>query len=374
MRAGAHAAQGTRRDSGRHLAVVAEGAAGPALAKSWAGPLPEAAWPRWDVFAAAAPAGSLFQTAWWYQAWGIRPEIIALTDAAGEISAGMAVMVGRQLGFSAIRRPTMTPINAPLVRLAEASQGRRGQSEIRQQLQRLLAALPRVAMVDIACHDGLLEPAQFHWSGFDSMLGLTYVIPAGTADWRAGLGAGRRSQLRKAEREFAACGCRLDLDPPIAEVGTLLAGTAELKNYRRSARRWLDRLAPWWEAVAEHDAGRLYGVRAADGTLLCATVLVWDGRRAYYLGGGIRPALRRASHLNGLLFARMIDDALGHGLDFDFEGSVLPGVERYFRDWGGEPRPTYRFVKLASPAAFALWQAYRFFSVHRRPLAGGTSD
>jgi hypothetical protein len=96
---------------------------------------------------------------------------------------------------------------------------------------------------------------------------------------------------------------------------------------------------------------------------------VWDQRKAYYLGGGVQTEIRRSSHLNCLLFERMIDDALARGLDFDFEGSILHGVERFFRAWGGTLQPTYRFIKIASPAAFALWQAYRFWSIHRRPLA-----
>ncbi len=324
--------------------------------------LPPAEWFRWDDFVEQAPQGSLFQTAWWHQAWGAQPEIVVTTNGDGAITAGMALQLGRRFGFRALCRPAMTPINAPVLGRTEHP------SQVRQQLERLFAGLPRLAFVDFAMHTGLLEPAQFDWLGFDALLGITYVIPAGTADWRAAMTSRRRGQLKKARAELRQRNASLDNAPAIEEVAALLAETAAIKSYRRSARAFLPRVAAWWHAVAERQAGRLYGLRAASGELLCATVLVWDRRKAYYLGGGLQPEIRRASHLNCLLFERMIDDALGRGLAFDFEGSVLPGVERYFREWGGQQQPTYRFIKIRSPAAFALWQAYRFLQVHRRPL------
>ena len=332
--------------------------------------LPMADWDRWDAFVGDEPLGSLFQTAWWYQAWGVQPEIVAVTDPNGDITAGMAVQIGRRFGFRAICRPTMTPVNAPIIRLPGNGSAGSRQSHIRQQLQLLIANLPKVAMIDVALHDDLLETAQFHWLGFDAMIGLTYVIPADTADWRAGMSPQRRRHLKKASNELVERGGSLDPAPPVAEVAALLANTAEVKNYRRSVQSDLARIEPWWRAVEKHGAGRLYGLRDASGQLLCASVLVWDKRKAYYLGGGVQPAIRRSSHLNCLLFEQMINDSLARGLDFDFEGSMLHGVERFFRAWGGLPRPTYRFIKIGSPAAFACWQTYRFFNLHRRPLLG----
>jgi hypothetical protein len=62
----------------------------------------------------------------------------------------------------------------------------------------------------------------------------------------------------------------------------------------------------------------------------------------------------------------MIEDAHAMSLDFDFEGSVLPGVERYFRSFGAELRPVYRVLKLVSPWAFFVWHGYRYWTKHRR--------
>ncbi len=67
-----------------------------------------------------------------------------------------------------------------------------------------------------------------------------------------------------------------------------------------------------------------------------------------------------------LLFERMIKDALEMGLDFDFEGSSLMGVERFYRGWGGEMRPCFRATKIPSPIVYFGLKARKYLSLHRK--------
>ena len=55
----------------------------------------------------------------------------------------------------------------------------------------------------------------------------------------------------------------------------------------------------------------------------------------------------------------MVDDAHDMGLDFDFEGSLLQGVERFFRGWGGELRLIHRLIKIPSAFAYVRWKGER---------------
>ncbi len=70
--------------------------------------------------------------------------------------------------------------------------------------------------------------------------------------------------------------------------------------------------------------------------------VVWDRHAAYYLLGGGDPELRTsgASSLlmwEAILRAREVTDV------FDFEGSMLKPVERFFRAFGGHQTP-YLYV------------------------------
>src|SRR5208282_3089264 len=103
------------------------------------------------------------------------------------------------------------------------------------------------------------------------------------------------------------------------------------------------------------------------GEAMAADILIWDRHTAYSILGGIRADLRKDSRVGTILLERMIGEAHGRNLDFDFEGSALPGVERFMRSFGAELRPMTRVVKFRSPLAFALWQTHRYFTRHCRP-------
>ena len=69
--------------------------------------------------------------------------------------------------------------------------------------------------------------------------------------------------------------------------------------------------------------------------------VVWDGNAAYYLLGGADPALRTSGASSLLLWealrrARDVTDV------FDFEGSMLAPVERFFRGFGAVQTPYLR--------------------------------
>jgi hypothetical protein len=99
---------------------------------------------------------------------------------------------------------------------------------------------------------------------------------------------------------------------------------------------------------------------------MISNMLVYDKQTMFSLFGGMREDLRRVSHVGVFLLDRMIRDAHQMGLNYDFEGSVLPGVEYFMRSFGGELHPLYRVVKFPSPLSYLVWHGYRYLTKHRR--------
>jgi hypothetical protein len=320
---------------------------------------------RWDLFLAGTENGTIFHAAWWYRAWEIEPEVRVLEGDGGRIQAGICYARGRKWGGSAILRPPLSPRNGPAY-LPSGRQGRPARySHAKQMVQAVLPLLPRVSVYDLILSPGDIDIQPYLWNGFDALVAYTYVIPKEDAGaWREGASEKQRRNLRKAHEEASASGYTLVVDPPFEEVRPVLAETPALKGY--SISRHFAVMPRWWEAVRARDAGRSYLLRDREGRGACAALMVWDHRSAYYLAGGMRGDLRKTARSNLLLFERMIDDAHERGLDFDFEGSTVPGVEYFFRRLGGELRPFYRVIKIPSPLVFSLWQAHRFLTRHRR--------
>jgi lipid II:glycine glycyltransferase (peptidoglycan interpeptide bridge formation enzyme) len=68
----------------------------------------------------------------------------------------------------------------------------------------------------------------------------------------------------------------------------------------------------------------------------------------YYLFGGMDEAYGD-SGAKSLLFWKAINMASEKNLTFNFEGSMIPGVERFFRSFGGELTPVYYIYKRKFP-------------------------
>lgn len=83
-------------------------------------------------------------------------------------------------------------------------------------------------------------------------------------------------------------------------------------------------------------ANRAMYICTSAGTDIAAGLVVWDNERTYYLMGGYDPM---NAHEGGgaLVLWQAICDAKARGNKiFDFEGSMIPEVERFFRGFGGK--------------------------------------
>ena len=88
---------------------------------------------------------------------------------------------------------------------------------------------------------------------------------------------------------------------------------------------------------------------AADeaGTAHAAVYLVWDDDTVYYLMSGSDPELRKSGAVSLCLW-EAIRYSVGRFQRFDFEGSVVEPIERYFRSFGSERVEYYRVFRIDS--------------------------
>jgi hypothetical protein len=107
-------------------------------------------------------------------------------------------------------------------------------------------------------------------------------------------------------------------------------------------------------AVTAHDAGEILVARDGDGKVHSASMFVHDERTTWYLLGGSDTELRSSGSAS-LLMWEGIRTAGAQGTAFDFEGSMLQHVERFVRNFGGEPVP-YSIVR-HTPSAQWRWRA-----------------
>jgi hypothetical protein len=88
----------------------------------------------------------------------------------------------------------------------------------------------------------------------------------------------------------------------------------------------------------------LYLTHDVDGHLHAALFIVLHGDTAYCLAGGCEPAYRH-THANCLLLFDILQSLAGRCRRFDFEGSMMRGVEGFNREFGAIQTPYFSITK-----------------------------
>jgi len=108
-------------------------------------------------------------------------------------------------------------------------------------------------------------------------------------------------------------------------------------------------------------------VRDADGRPLSGTYCPYDQRTMYYLiSANVRVEDSLLSRSNMISLYQAVLYANKNQLNFDFEGSNIPGVARFYRRMGGTPTIVYRAQRTKS----MYYQLLRFIKQFRAERAG----
>jgi len=109
----------------------------------------------------------------------------------------------------------------------------------------------------------------------------------------------------------------------------------------------------------EKNVGKIFC--AVDSQSRCHAVvfLVWDKNTAYYLVGGADPELRNSGAAS-LCVWEAIKFSATVSSSFDFEGSMVEGIERFFRGFGAKQKPYSRIIKFNSIILGALYYLKKF--------------
>jgi hypothetical protein len=111
------------------------------------------------------------------------------------------------------------------------------------------------------------------------------------------------------------------------------------------------------KACERHNARKIFFAVDRDGNVHAAVHIIWDENSAYYLMSG-GDLIFRNSGTTSLCLWEAIKFASTVTKRFDFEGSMLEPVERFFRAFGARQVPYFHIAKTNSPL-LKLWMLTR---------------
>jgi hypothetical protein len=212
-----------------------------------------------------------------------------------------------------------------------------------------IAGIPRLPIMDVQVNGMPEGPFAVH--RIRAALRYSYILPAtpDIAAVRASYSEGLRRNLREARSAYT-------LDPTDDSRILLSMLRASYAQQEMSPPPGTDDLVPRvMAALLSRGQGRCLVAR--DGNDVLAAVLVaWDPVSTYYLAGG-RTARPGGASAHAILLDHAVEEAMGRGTTFDFEGSMHPGIANFFQSFGARPEPFTRLTRFTGPGR--LWALLR---------------
>jgi hypothetical protein len=281
---------------------------------------------------------SVFDTPWWLDALAPGSWDAVEVVEGGRVTARLPYVQRRRGGLTVLTQPGLTQSLGPWVEDGEGKYARRLELE-KERLTALIEALPPFHVFQQSFSTRITNWLPFYWAGFTATVRYTYRLEDlhdPDAIW-SGFAESARRQIRKAEKQVEV---RDDL-----AFDVFLALNDATYRRRGMPNPNSDAVLRRIDAAARaNDARLLLSAVDADGVVRAAVYIVYDAHGAYYLLGG-----RHLDFATGgepsLLLWEAIKRARETSAAFDFEGSMIESIERFFRSFGARQVPYFRVQK-----------------------------
>ena len=239
--------------------------------------------------------------------------------------------------------PDLTPFLGPLIKIAPGSKTVTALSLSKKVITELYNQLPEFARYNQRWHHSMLYWLPLYWKGYAQTTRYTYVLDdlSNPENIWSGLRENIRTDIRKAEKTIT-----IDREgndkKALYDMLKLTFKRQKLDN--PLTFDFLDNLV---NTCVENNCCKMFIARDDAHQTHAAILVVWDSKTMYYLLGGGDPALRN-SGATSLLLWEAIKFASGFLKQFDFEGSMIEPIERFFRGFGAQPKAYYDVSKTNS--------------------------
>lgn len=292
----------------------------------------------------------IFHQSWWLDAVCSEWDAVVVKNG-NSIAGAWPYSRETKAGINMSRQPPLTPYLGPYIFYPNDLKPTRQDNYQHEIVRELAAHLEKLPVWNVSCSPGLKQIGLFEELKFEVRFRQTFLmdLTLSESELLAGLHPDFRRSIRKASAELTIENVPADA----SELYRYQWATLERKGteiYYPSAL--LEHLVA--ESVAKNN-GALWVAKTGETTEAILWNL-WDNNRAYYLVGAKNPETKNNHAMTLLIWHAMMHcKALGK-ITFDFEGSMVPGVERFFRNFGARRELYPVLLKNNS----VLWQVVRY--------------
>ena len=216
-------------------------------------------------------------------------------------------------------------------------------------LGNLLSKLPATPIFDLTLKkiaDVVVQDAHFPIDLRYSFI-LPYVADEGLVS--KGYNDGLRHKLRQAKNKYS-----VEVTKDISTFIELCHSSYQQQNMKTPP--WFDAVLPRvFESLNSHQVGQLV-LAFNQGKAIAGVLTAWDAHSTYYIAGG-RAGGDESRAAHSILLDEAILKAHHRKTDFDFEGSMHPGIASFFQSFGASPTAYWHIKKYRGLGK--IWSALR---------------
>ncbi len=286
--------------------------------------------------------GTIFMQPWWLDAVAPGQWSEVSISNNDEIIARMPYCIVKKMGLKFITMPALTQHLGPWIQKSESEKSYTQLSSEYQLANELISQLPQFHYFTQRFSTHFTNWLPFYWQGFQQTTYYSYSLDDITDPqivWK-NLHETARRQVRKAEKQLEVQDCDVE---SFYNINTMTFTRQGLKNPHS-----FQKIENLYNACTNRDACKIFKAIDESNRIHAVLFLVWDDERAYYLMGGADPELRK-SGASSLLMWHAIQFASTKVSIFDFEGSMISGIEKFFRTFGATPKPYFKITKVNHP-------------------------
>jgi hypothetical protein len=286
----------------------------------------------------------IFGKAWWLDALCGENWDVCLVEEGSKIVASMPYYKSyNKFGMLLILNAPESQFLGPWISELNLGHSKKLSLE-KKYFDDLITQLPKYSHFEQKWHYKNKNWLPFYWRGFDQTTNYTYKLLNITdldAIW-SGLNSNIKGDIRKATNRYNL-NVRTDLG--VDEFLDLTSKTYERQGmdlpHSRDLIKRLD------DACRINNARRIFIAEDELGQYHAGAYVIWDNDCAYYLMGGADPKLRTSGAMS-LCMWEAIKYSSEVSRTFDFEGSMIESIEKFFRSFGAIQVPYFAISRTPS--------------------------
>ncbi len=276
----------------------------------------------------------IFAQPWWLSTVSPDKWDVVMASYKG-VTAYLPFCYHHKLVLKKIYQPLLTPYLGPVYQLPEGISHYQQRQYENELFSALCRHLPKFLEYRQKLFPSIDNHLPFYWNGFSQTTYYTYILDTKNSEEEIWKNI-KNSLQRQIKKSSKICTVQSDIDNHIA-----IWQLAKQSLHRQQAPLIPDDsyVLKLMENAYNHRSAKSFVAYHQD-KAVASLFLVYDDTYVYYLFGGYDDA-HSDTGAKTLLFWNAILFAKSRGLQFNFEGSMLKGVEQYFRSFGGKMTPVH---------------------------------